>query len=345
VKAARGAKCSEPGGRSLASGAVWIELRARAPLASCVVAVCVAAALAGCSSGAPSGRTLHVSEHGTDSGSGSAVRPWRTLARAASALRPGDTLLVAPGTYGRRGTRLRIDRDGTSDNRITVRGEPGASRPRILGHVRIDGHHVRLDHLLIDGPTGPLLPRTAANPRGEEVEVWVRGHDVELSDCEVRQSAWHANGDPGQPSAANLDHGIYWDSGSGLVANNLIDHNVAFGIHLYRHPADVKVVHNTVVRNGRSGIILSAAASDVDVSSNIVAFNARPDLSFDLHGTGNSATGNLFWSNGGTGVTATDGIQVADNVVADPLFAGPDDFRPARGSPAGRRGLGAFGSR
>jgi hypothetical protein len=270
---------------------------------------------------------------------------------------------VAPGTYGRRGTRLRIDRDGTSDNRITVRGEPGASRPRILGHVRIDGDHVRLDHLLLDGPTGPLLPRTAANPRGEEVEVWVRGHDVELSDCEVRQSAWHAgifvtgddvrllgnhihdNGDPGQASAANLDHGIYWDSGSGLLANNLIDHNVAFGIHLYRHPAGVKVVHNTVVRNGRSGIILSAAASDVDVSSNIVALNARPDLSFDLHGTGNSATGNLFWSNGGTGVTATDGIQVADNVVADPLFAGPDDFRPARGSPAGRRGLGAFGSR
>ena len=317
-------------------------------------------ATAGCAGGTPQGRVLHVGPRGSDSASGSEPRPWRTLQRALSAVRPGDTVIVGAGTYGRRGTRLSFHRGGTASSPVTVRGASEDSRPRILGHLRIDADHVRLSNLVMDGPTGRVLPPTTTNPRGEEVEVWVRGNDVELRACEVRNDAWHAgvfvtgsdvrilrchihdNGDPNDPRGANLDHGIYWDAGSGVVANNLIDSNLAFGVHLYRAPAGVAVVNNTIVRNGRSGVIVSARATRNLIANNIVAFNARPGIAFNLSGVGNRVVGNLFWANGVGALASTKGLETSDNVVADPRFAGERDYRLGPGSPARGRALREF---
>lgn len=98
------------------------------------------------------------------------------------------------------------------------------------------------------------------NPKGEQVQVWLQGANLELNTSEVRDNAYHAgiyaykatnarilrdyvhdNGDRTQPNQANLDHGIYFDSGSGLVANNVIEHNYAHGVQLYPSPHDVSV--------------------------------------------------------------------------------------------------------
>src|SRR5262245_4103963 len=43
--------------------------------------------------------TYHVTPDGNDSNSGTEAQPFRTIHRGASALRPGDTLLVGGGTY------------------------------------------------------------------------------------------------------------------------------------------------------------------------------------------------------------------------------------------------------
>ncbi len=53
-----------------------------------------------------------VAPQGDDQGPGTPQRPWRTIAKAATTLQPGDLCLVAPGTY---------------DERVTIRtsGEPG----------------------------------------------------------------------------------------------------------------------------------------------------------------------------------------------------------------------------
>jgi hypothetical protein len=226
--------------------------------------------------------------------------------------------------------------------------------------VRIDADHIRLSNLLMDGPTGRVLTPTAENPRGEEVEVWVRGRDVELQACEIRNDAWHAgiyvtgsdvrimrnyihdNGDPSDPRGATLDHGIYWDAGTGVVANNLIESNLAFGVHLYRAPAGVKVVSNTIVRNGRSGVIVAARAAHNLIVNNIVALNGRAAIAFDLTGAGNRVAGNLFWSNGTGALSATDGLQLSGNLAADPGFVGEHDYRLGPGSPARNRALREF---
>jgi Right handed beta helix region len=289
------------------------------------------------------------------------VTPQRSkLSRALRAARPGETIALPAGTYGRPGTVLRVERGGSAGRPIVVRGPRRGAPAVVRGHVRIDASHVRFDRVVFAGPTGAVLPKSDGNPRGEEVEVWVRGADVELSSCEVRGSAWHAgvfvtgrdvrivrchihhNGDAGRDGAANLDQGVYWDSGSGLLANNLIDHNVAFGVQLYKAPSGVKVLNNTVVRNGRAGVIVSADAASNVVANNIVAFNGAPAVSFDLNGRGNMLTGNLFWANGKAALASTDGLRSQSNIEADPRFVGRDDYRLRSGSPAAGRALRAY---
>jgi parallel beta helix pectate lyase-like protein/uncharacterized protein DUF1565 len=335
-----------------------VAVGARLPVVlSTALALALLVTMASCDA-KPPGRHLFVAPGGSDSGHGTQRRPWRTLRRALRSPRPGDVVILAPGTYGKRGRTIRIERSGTGDRPITIRAAAGRTRPRIRGHVRIDAGHVRLQRLVFDGPTGRVLQPTDQNPRGEEILIWVRGDDVEISRSEIRYSAWHAgiyvtgddarilrnrihdNGDRGDPSQANVDQGIYWDTGGGgVIANNLIANNVAWGIQLYREPTNVKVVHNTVVGNGRGGLLVSDNAAHNVIANNIFAFNGRPYVTYALSGEGNSLTGNLFWSNGSAALGDADPLNPVDNIEADPLFAGPGDYRLRPGSPALGRAL------
>lgn len=60
---------------------------------------------------------------GSDSGPGTTARPWRTIGRAAAALEPGDTVLVAAGTYRE---RVRVERSGAPGRYCTFAARPGA---------------------------------------------------------------------------------------------------------------------------------------------------------------------------------------------------------------------------
>ncbi|MGH2714351.1 MAG: right-handed parallel beta-helix repeat-containing protein, partial [Thermoleophilaceae bacterium] len=304
---------------------------------------------------------VHVSAEAPAGGNGTRAHPWRSLRRALQSADPGDTIVLARGTYGRRGTRFTIARGGAPDRPITIRGRAGDRRPRLLGHVQVRADHVRLSDLAFEGPTGRVAPVTDDNPHGEEVPVWIRGDDVEIVRSEVSHSRWHAgiyvtgdgarilanhihhNGDFGNPDQAGLDHGIYWGAGrGGVIANNLIDANYAYGVQLYPGPQRVRVVGNTIVGNGLAGVILSDAAAGNTVASNIIAFNGRPSITFELQGTDNRSAGNLFWANGETAVEVPDPVEQAANIVADPGFVGASDYRLRAGSPALDRALPAY---
>lgn len=83
--------------------------------------------LAACFLGLLCGRThaatFYVSLSGSDTASGTAASPWRTLQRGADALQPGDTLLAGPGTYRE---RIEMKRGGTALAPITLAALPGA---------------------------------------------------------------------------------------------------------------------------------------------------------------------------------------------------------------------------
>jgi parallel beta-helix repeat protein len=305
----------------------------------------------------------YVSPAGSDANAGSAAAPWRTLSKALSAARPGDTVVLRAGSYGALGAVTAIGLSGTAAAPITIMGHPSEPRPVLAGYVKITGSHLRISNILFDGPTGRVLAATSSNPDGEEVQVSVMyGTDVEIRRSEVRDNAWHAgifvwnatdvrllgnyihdNGDRSDPAQANFDHGIYWCSGSGTVANNVVENNYSYGVHLYPDAAGVTVKHNTIVGNDRGGVILAEAVSNSRVVNNIVAGNASYGIrGYAITGTGNVARGNLLWANGGRNLDGP-GIAYSANLEGDPQFVGAADYHLRATSPAVNRGLVAEG--
>jgi Right handed beta helix region/Protein of unknown function (DUF1565) len=306
----------------------------------------------------------YLSPRGSDRAAGTADRPWRTLDKAVRAAGPGDTIVLRAGTYGRRGHVNLFDRDGTAEMPIAFRGAASGPPPRILGSVKIAASHLHLSRLVFAGPTGHVKPVSADNPRGENVQVAIdaNGRTVEgvkIQRCVVRDSHWHAgiyvaeavgarivgnyihdNGDPSDPGQVNLSHGIYWHSGSGLIANNVIEDNVARGIQLYPEADGVVVIYNTVVGNGAAGIQLGADASHNQIYNNVFAFNGNAGVRpASLSGTDNVARRNLVWGNGEYREPSP-GLVIAESINAPPRFH--DGYRLSRRSPAVDRAVSVW---
>jgi parallel beta-helix repeat protein len=76
------------------------------------------------------GTTYHVATSGNDNNSGTQSSPFRTLQKAVSAVRPGDTVIVHAGRYAGFGRR---NFQGASGSPITIKAAPGE-------HVILDGY-------------------------------------------------------------------------------------------------------------------------------------------------------------------------------------------------------------
>jgi hypothetical protein len=119
----------------------------------------------------PTGPAYHLSPSGDDANPGtSAGRPWRTFKKAIGALQPGDTLVLANGTYTKGTTGLPSitcgsgARDGTAAKPITIR----AASPR-RAHITSDGSQdaVYVDqcsHWTLDGLYATSADSTSAKP-------------------------------------------------------------------------------------------------------------------------------------------------------------------------------------
>ncbi|MGI8727413.1 MAG: right-handed parallel beta-helix repeat-containing protein, partial [Solirubrobacterales bacterium] len=287
----------------------------------------------------------YIAPNGSDGAGGSQAQPWRTIDHAVDSVKPGDTVVILPGTYGELGVTHDLSTSGTSNAPITFRGAPGGEMPKILGHFKIRGSYQRFNYLLFDGPTGQIKTPTADNPNGEQVQVTILGaavDGIEISDSEIRDSLWHAgiyanaandvritgnyihdNGDPNDPGQENQSHGIYFARGSGLIVNNVITDNIARGIQMYKGPNGLTVANNTVVGNGKTGIQFGNETANSIAVNNLVAYNGEYGIrSSSLTGDNNVVTNNLVWENGSKGETVlTDGLDWRnDNIEANPGF-------------------------
>jgi parallel beta-helix repeat protein len=270
-------------------------------------------------------------------------------------------VVFTPGTYGGYGRRTEWSASGRSRAPITFTGAAGQARPTILGYNVVAASHVRLRNLVFQGPTGRVHPISSQYPTGEEVLLWFAGADDVLSGSDVGGGRWHAgiyvdgpgnvrlignfihdNGDFSRPAQANVDHGIYWGSGrGGLIANNVISHNLANGIQLYPSGSGVTVEQNTIVGNGKSGVIVSGTTNHDTMVNNIVAENGDNSIrSFEPQGAHNLVENNLVWQNGNGNIgTEARGLRLLHNIAANPDFMGVTDFRILPCSPAVGRGL------
>jgi hypothetical protein len=94
----------------------------------------------------------HVAPGG--SGSGTTSAPFGRIQDALAAAQPGDTISVAPGTYGE---RLQSVRSGTAQSRITVRARDGRGSVVVTtaGRVLTVGHgYLTIESLVLDGQFG-----------------------------------------------------------------------------------------------------------------------------------------------------------------------------------------------
>jgi parallel beta-helix repeat protein len=153
-----------------------------------------------------------------------------------------------------------------------------------------------------------------------------------------------------------FDHGIYYGHGSGgLIANNLIEHNLAYGIQLYPGCRNALVTENTVVGNGRSGVIVGGndeeTATGNTIVNNVFADNREQAIISYWDGAvggGNRASANLGYHNGPHGdpqfYGLYGGIELDHDIVADPLFVDQrrHDYRLRADSPAIDAGLIEF---
>ena len=104
----------------------------------------------------------YVSVQGSDTASGEAAAPWRTVQHACDNARPGDTIHVAAGTYQE---KLTLKVSGTENAFITLKAEPGAvlSGKEVKGdnmifienqsYVRVVGFEIT-DHLGVKDGSG-----------------------------------------------------------------------------------------------------------------------------------------------------------------------------------------------
>ncbi len=286
-----------------------------------------------------------------------------------SSLAPGDVLCLHAGSYSARGTRITVAANGTSAQPITIRNYPGEIRPALLGMFTVTGDYVVLDRMHFDGPTGNV--GNSATASGEDIDVWLNGaNGSAISRSEIEGSLWHAgvfasnstgirimddwihdNGNPADAAQLNSSHGIYMSSGSGWITSNLIEHNLAFGVHLYDGsggPHDVLISQNTIVDNGRAGVILANDTRNTLVVDNIIAWNASLGIyGWNLTNTTNSASNNVEYANAAgndQNYLGAGGIAFGSEILADPRFVAPvagatgGDYRLQATSPAVNRG-------
>src|SRR5205823_6603916 len=136
-------------------------------------------------------------------------------------------------------------------------------------------------------PPGALIFEGPSGNQQDVVDV-MYSHDVTFDRVEIRNGDWHAgfyqyrgynnkltasyihnNGrrDPACTDCFNLDNGVYWADTTGagsLIANNVVEDNVAQGIQLYPTPSSqVTVEENTIVNNGNCGIVVYGSSQAV----------------------------------------------------------------------------------
>jgi hypothetical protein len=304
---------------------------------------------------APSGKRYFVYPGGDDSAAGTRSAPWRTLEKALTALRAGDTLTVGDGTYDEELTDVDVEA-GTPSEPISVVAEAGSprSRPVLRGLLWLQnadywsfrGLNVTWadssssdEHMVkFDGGTGWSFTDAEVSDARTYAAILVTGNarNWRLADLFVHATQ--------KTHSSNQDHLIYVSStdGGGLIEHCLLTDSPNGRAVKLGPPGDtsdpvqgVTVRYNTMYDNlGPSNIQLSRDASDNRIYRNILARPGadEPNVrAFKLEGEANLVYQNLVFDSTGAVSPDVEGLEDAGgNVERDPKFADPeqDDFHP-----------------
>lgn len=307
--------------------------------------------------------SFYVSSAGNDANAGTLDAPWRTVAKAANTLGPGQTALIRGGTYSER--YITFANSGTSGNPITIKAYPGETPIIDAGFTAggsgrqpvfmIDGRH----YITIDGLTltrGSLaniyiaynLPTTnitiqnnimtnvVTEDNAAHVYIATSGADKIL----VQNNVMHGRILGSYP---NVGDGVKIFRALDLTIQNNEIYDVVDGIY-YKHSNTgtmVTTIQNNLIHNvSARGIRL--AMHDVTVTNNII-YSAGAGVGAievyegsagcdALHSERNKITHNTIDSSNGIGLKRDTSCPGAvDTVVRDNVITGLLDSGDQRG--------------
>lgn len=279
------------------------------------LALATLALLLGGGAAAADAAVIHVAPHGDDTAAGTEAAPLRSLQRAVAVVEPGDSVLVASGTYG----GFRMTASGSAAAPITISGMPGAQRPTITASgssnsiVLLDGvHDVRLRGLEVAGN---------ATRWGAGIRARGGSSRIELSDLDVHD---------------NSSFGILLEDVTDTVVSSSRLYKNETGLQVSRAGAGIEIAGNDVYDNDR--LIVNDDQPGNDRGANAMVFyRTRGPLTVE---------GNRAWGNRGTSrdwgfdggafeVYAASGLTIRDNVVWDNqnvMETGTDGTLPCEGN-------------
>ncbi|MCC7265348.1 MAG: right-handed parallel beta-helix repeat-containing protein [Candidatus Latescibacteria bacterium] len=317
----------------------------------------------------------HVAPAGSDTADGSRQHPWATLQHAATVAGPGDTVHVAPGTYlsgeivfrtsGTPEARTRFVSDAKWQAKIRHNSSSHACLTLLANYIDLIGFDLSsplayrgiwnvgnnngiLDNHIHDMPN-PDVGRTGAGIVDDAGEAGYLLHDALISGNVV-----HDIGAFGVTPQSGRVHGIYLSFPSGEVCtNNIVYHNVGWGIHGYHAFSHATITNNLSFNNGRAGILIAAAspsdgnpnrvkADQCVVTNNICLYNQGgagiEEGGNGYVGNGNTYANNLVYGNARGGISTTGGSRAQGTVNADPGLVdyqadGTGDYHLVPGSP------------
>jgi hypothetical protein len=277
------------------------------------------------------GKLYYVAINGNDSNPGSEAQPFRTIAKGASLLAPGDTLLVKPGTYAE--SLMYNIPSGTDWNKpVTIKAYDPANRPiikpnpgadRVLHFQTYRGQVQR--YIVVDG-----FVLDAANTTYDTVKITVGANHIRLMNSEVKNAPnqgiltselgsdynefinldIHDNGNDTQ-----FDHGLYISTSGNVIDHCLIHHNAGYGIHIYSGDPAYKPNNNVAKNNtlydgqGRhGGMIISVG--DGNLAYNNLLYNTPTGIEVGYDASNSKVYNNVVYGLTGGTSGASNGIGI-----------------------------------
>jgi Right handed beta helix region/Protein of unknown function (DUF1565) len=229
------------------------------------------------------GRRYYVDPSGSDSTAGSSTAPFRSIQRAADAARPGDTVLVRPGTYTGSDRIVSLTRSGGPGAWITFRSEQkgravldgrnGASLEAWyfgpgVAYVRVEGFEIRglrehafdtygggVHEILIVGNHVHHIGRNCTDTSNGRTGASL---GAGASRVTLDANVWHDIGRlaPGEkgcfpktPYYQNHDHGIYIADADDVVIINNVFANFRRGWAVHRYSSRGVATRGLLIAN------------------------------------------------------------------------------------------------
>jgi hypothetical protein len=332
---------------------------------------------------AQSSSTYYVSPTGSDSNSGSQSYPFATIQHANSVVAPGDTVVVADGTYY---GNITLTASGTSGYPITYKAA-NKWKAKLVGTgsgdgstvIRLSGGHTIIQNFDISGTDALGISLAYAGTTAsfnQAIGNYV--HDI-TTPCDSNGGAAISTG--GGDNYTGITHndmignfllnivptagcttgplpdGLYAQIPYSVIANNIAI-NAGYAIVGWHAASHMTVFGNTLINNYRpitigAGDAPGGTTNDYSlVQNNIIVNSTSTAIAETTGGTSTTGTHNQYIDNliygGDTAISLNNGLQATGTVNANPLFVNntgtaSGDYRLQSSSPARGAGLSLAG--